>query len=278
MIGFPILIALLLLFVPIWNHKGERAASRRPWAIAVVCLSVIMIGGLWWEGQQSPWSPNFNAQPLSEKVVGATSGLIFTGRQCSRQRMFELPPHSGFRRPARSRLTYIADKLTRDNLVIRILDGGGNMPASAVHSNRASSMRWSPSWNTQTPLRRKIKRTTPLHLLHPHLNESAQSSLLSNASLTEIRMWTTTFRPFARCGSRSLCSLGSLTTLLLILLINLCARDRRGSLAGPSEAANQSTGKLYGTLIAAHGSRLLPLQQRWIISMRRCRCENHNIL
>src|SRR4029453_2919439 len=30
MIGFPILIGLLLLFVPIWNHKGERAASRRP--------------------------------------------------------------------------------------------------------------------------------------------------------------------------------------------------------------------------------------------------------
>ena len=29
MIGFPILIGLLLLFVPIWNHKGERAASRR---------------------------------------------------------------------------------------------------------------------------------------------------------------------------------------------------------------------------------------------------------
>ena len=45
---------------PMLNHKGERAASRRPWAIAVVCLSVIMIGALWWEGSESPWSPNFD--------------------------------------------------------------------------------------------------------------------------------------------------------------------------------------------------------------------------
>jgi len=47
MIGFPILIGLCLLFVPIWNHKGERHASRRPWAIASVCLAAIMIGALW---------------------------------------------------------------------------------------------------------------------------------------------------------------------------------------------------------------------------------------
>ena len=38
--------------------------------------------------------------------------------------MPELPPHSGFRGPARTDLTYIADKLTRDNLVIRIVNGG----------------------------------------------------------------------------------------------------------------------------------------------------------
>ena len=34
------------------------------------------------------------------------------------------------------------------------------------------------------------------------------SFLIAIASLTEIRMWTTTFRPFASWGSRSLCSLG----------------------------------------------------------------------
>jgi ubiquinol-cytochrome c reductase cytochrome b subunit len=130
MIGFPILIGLLLLFVPIWNHKGERAASRRPWAIAVVCLSVIMIGGLWWEGQQSPWSPNFEALPLSEKVVGATSGPVFKGGQLFHDKgCLNCHLIQGFGGRRGPDLTYIADTLTRDNLVIRIVNGGTNMPA-----------------------------------------------------------------------------------------------------------------------------------------------------
>jgi len=130
MIGFPVLIGLLLLFVPIWNHKGERAASRRPWAIAVVCLSVIMIGGLWWEGQQSPWSPNFEAQPLTEKVVGTTSGPVFKGGQLFHDKgCLNCHLIQGFGGRRGPDLTYIADTLTRDNLVIRIVNGGTNMPA-----------------------------------------------------------------------------------------------------------------------------------------------------
>jgi ubiquinol-cytochrome c reductase cytochrome b subunit len=130
MIGFPILIALFLLFVPIWNHKGERAASRRPWAIAMASLSVIMIGALWWEGEHSPWSPDFDAQPLSEKVVGATSGPVFIGARLFHDKgclNCHLIGRDGGRRGPD--LTYIASKLTHDNLVIRILNGGTNMPA-----------------------------------------------------------------------------------------------------------------------------------------------------
>ena len=130
MIGFPILIGLFLLFVPIWNHKGERAASRRPWAIAMAFLSVIMIGALWWEGNHSPWSPNFEAQPLTENVVGATSGPIFTGAQLFHDKgclnCHLIRGNGGRRGPD---LTYIADKLTHDNMVIRIVNGGTNMPA-----------------------------------------------------------------------------------------------------------------------------------------------------
>lgn len=130
MILMPILIGLALLIVPVLNYKGERAPTRRPWAIAVVLLSVIMIGSLWWEGQRSPWSPNFQALPLSNKVVGATSGPVSVGAQLFHDKgclnCHLIQRYGGRRGPD---LTYIGDKLSHDNLVIRIVNGGNNMPA-----------------------------------------------------------------------------------------------------------------------------------------------------
>jgi ubiquinol-cytochrome c reductase cytochrome b subunit len=89
-----------------------------------------MIGALWWEGDHSPWSPNFEAQPLTAEVVGVTSGPVFTGAQLFHDKgclNCHFIQDSGGRRGPN--LTYIADKLTRDNMVIRIVNGGTNMPA-----------------------------------------------------------------------------------------------------------------------------------------------------
>ncbi len=74
MILMPVLLGMLLLIIPVLNHKGERAASRRPWAIAVVCLSVIMIGSLWIEGQQSPTGCASAIDEPSIKMQSAIAG------------------------------------------------------------------------------------------------------------------------------------------------------------------------------------------------------------
>ncbi len=130
MIAAPVLLGVSLLLAPILGNKGERHWSRRPWSIGVVLLSGLMIGSLWIEGAKSPWSPNFDAQPLPEKVVGTSHGIVVTGarlfhdRACLNCHLIE--GYGGRRGPD---LTYVADRLSQDDLIIRIVNGGNNMPA-----------------------------------------------------------------------------------------------------------------------------------------------------
>jgi ubiquinol-cytochrome c reductase cytochrome b subunit len=130
MILAPAVIGIFLLLGPLLNNRGERAASRRPWSIAIVLLSVLTIGSLWIAGSQSSWSPNFNPVPLTPEIIGATNGPVFQGAQlfqakaCLNCHLIE--GHGGRRGPE---LTYIGSVLTRENITIRIVNGGVNMPA-----------------------------------------------------------------------------------------------------------------------------------------------------
>ena len=115
---------------PCLNNRGERAPSRRPWSIAVVLLSVIMIGSLSIEGHRSPWSPNFEPPPLTAAEIGSTNAMVISGAKLFQDKTclncHLIAGHGGRRGPE---LTFVADKLTADNLTIRIVNGGVNMPA-----------------------------------------------------------------------------------------------------------------------------------------------------
>jgi ubiquinol-cytochrome c reductase cytochrome b subunit len=128
----PVVAGALLLSAPLLSNKGERSARRRPWAIGIVAMAVVMIGSLWILGARSPWSPNFEAPPLTADVIGGTDSRVFEGARLFHDKgclsCHLIAGHGGRRGPD---LTHIGDLLSPEDLTIRISNGGTNMPAFA---------------------------------------------------------------------------------------------------------------------------------------------------
>lgn len=92
----------------------------------------MMVGSLWLEGARAPWSPNFAVEPLSADVVGTTTGPVAAGARdfydkgCINCHLID--GHGGRRGPD---LSHIGSLLTSDDVTIRIINGGTNMPRFA---------------------------------------------------------------------------------------------------------------------------------------------------
>ena len=128
----PLLAGLVLLALPFLANRGERHWRRRPWAVGIVIFTVTCIGAFWRAGVQEHWTPKFNATPLPASVIGAADGpvhdggIVFNTKGC----LFchDISGYGGTRGPE---LTDVGDRLTHDQIIIRIVNGGYNMPAYA---------------------------------------------------------------------------------------------------------------------------------------------------
>ena len=132
LIGPAIGIAVLLL-LPFVAGEGEKSWRRRPIAVLTILLTAVMLTSLTQLGLHTPWSPVMDAWsslPIpSEYLQGRTAlerrgALVFQAKQC--HNCHSLDDVGGKRGPALDR---VALRLTQDQLIRQVIQGGGNMPA-----------------------------------------------------------------------------------------------------------------------------------------------------
>jgi ubiquinol-cytochrome c reductase cytochrome b subunit len=132
MIG-PAIGIVALLLLPFIAGEGEKSWKRRPIAVLTILLVAVMLGSLTQLGLHTPWSPIMDAWssvPIpSEYLQGRTAlerrgALVFQAKQC--RNCHSLDDMGGKRGPALDR---VALRLTQDQLIRQVIQGGGNMPA-----------------------------------------------------------------------------------------------------------------------------------------------------
>src|SRR5467141_2936226 len=127
-IGLAVLLAL-----PFFAGEGEKSWKRRPIAVLTVLLAAVALGSLTQLGAYTPWSPvmdAWSALPIPDGYLkGRTAlerhgALVLQLKQC--RNCHSLEGTGGLRGPA---LDGVAVRLTQDQLIRQVVQGGGNMPA-----------------------------------------------------------------------------------------------------------------------------------------------------
>ena len=132
-LGLPVVGLIALVVVPLLFNKGHRAPSKRPWAVGVVIFGFTAFLVLTIYGYRKPWSPDFGVEPLPASVVASTNPSVVEGATLVHQKgclyCHDIDGFGGHRGPE---LTDIGSRLTRPELIIRINNGGYNMPSFAA--------------------------------------------------------------------------------------------------------------------------------------------------
>ena len=129
----PPIVILILFALPFFNNTGEKSWRRRPIAVLTVILVYLAAGILTYLGYASPWSPQMKAWSgalTNQAFVKGRSplelqGLIVVQRmQC--RNCHAIDGEGGRRGPD---LADVGTRMTKDQLVRQVVQGGGNMPA-----------------------------------------------------------------------------------------------------------------------------------------------------
>jgi ubiquinol-cytochrome c reductase cytochrome b subunit len=129
----PVVIILALLLLPFFFGEGEKSWRRRPVAVLTILLVAVALGTFTRLAGNAPWSPVMDAWsgiPIPSNFLHNRSALerqgalVFQAKQC--HNCHSLGDQGGKRGPA---LDTVAVRLTQDQLIRQVIQGGGNMPA-----------------------------------------------------------------------------------------------------------------------------------------------------
>jgi ubiquinol-cytochrome c reductase cytochrome b subunit len=126
----PLLVGLVFIALPLVAPAGHRAIRKRPWALTSVIAILTVVGALTVAGVRANWSPHFDPPVLPESVVASEDAAVREGANVFHDRAciscHRISGYGGRRGPD---LTHVGHRLTREQMTIRILNGGYNMPA-----------------------------------------------------------------------------------------------------------------------------------------------------
>ena len=129
----PIVIIGSMLLLPLVAGEGEKHWSRRPLAVLMLAVIAVSLGIFTQLGAHTPWSPIMDAwsgDPVpvaylqNRSPLQRQGALVLQNKQC--RDCHSLGGVGGMRGPA---LDSIASRMTEDQIIRQVLQGGGNMPA-----------------------------------------------------------------------------------------------------------------------------------------------------
>ena len=137
----PVIVIGFLILLPFLSGEGEKSWKRRPVAVVTLLLIAVALGTFTKLATYSPWSPVMNGwsgDPVPVEFLNGRSplerqgALVFQVKQC--RNCHSIGGSGGKRGPDLDR---VATRMTHDQLVRQVIQGGGNMPAYGKNLNPA---------------------------------------------------------------------------------------------------------------------------------------------